>query len=153
MLFLYGARKILGTCFLVVIQQDFFEIQCISLLAYKLQPPQNVSDKFGDWLDGVGMKLRQLLLLGASALCWAICLSRKDVVFDKTSSKSFIEVLHKGTYWLRFQSQLEKKDEGKKAINEACQTLEEQFFRFLRSIDGDLALDFACNGLPFKACV
>jgi hypothetical protein len=37
----------------------------------------------------MGGKLRQQLLAGASAFCWSIWLSRKDVVLDKTSIKSF----------------------------------------------------------------
>lgn len=35
-----------------------------------------------------------------------------------------MQVLHRGTCWLRFWSQLEKKDEDNEAINEACRRLE-----------------------------
>ncbi|KAL5682227.1 hypothetical protein ACJX0J_008612, partial [Zea mays] len=35
--------------------------------------------------------LKQLLLVGASAICWAIWLSRNDVVFDKSPMKTFMQ--------------------------------------------------------------
>ncbi|KAL5668919.1 hypothetical protein ACJX0J_021140, partial [Zea mays] len=35
--------------------------------------------------------LKQLLLVGASTICWAIWLSRNDVVFDKSPMKTFMQ--------------------------------------------------------------
>jgi hypothetical protein len=46
----------------------------------------------------MGGKLRQQLLAGASAFCWAIWLSRNDVVFNKSPIKYFLQVLYRGTY-------------------------------------------------------
>jgi hypothetical protein len=64
------------------------------------------------------------LLAAASAFCWAIWLSRNDIVFDKTPNKTFLQVLYRGTHWLRFWSQLEKDDYNKELIRDACVKLE-----------------------------
>jgi hypothetical protein len=53
---------------------------------------------FGSWLKSVGTKLKCILLAGASALIWAIWVSRNEVVFKKAPQKSFIQVLFKTTY-------------------------------------------------------
>ena len=79
---------------------------------------------FGNWLRSVGTKLKRQLLVGASALCWAIWLSKNDVVFDKSPTKTYMQVLYRGTHWLRFWAQLQKCDENKEALQKACQTTE-----------------------------
>jgi hypothetical protein len=35
--------------------------------------------------------------VGASAICWAIWLSRNDVVFDKSPMKTFMQVIYRET--------------------------------------------------------
>jgi hypothetical protein len=78
---------------------------------------------FDTWLHQVGGKLKRQLLTGASVFCWAIWLSRNDVVFDKSLIKFFMQVLYRGTHWLRFWSQLESDDQDKEKITIACQKL------------------------------
>jgi hypothetical protein len=45
---------------------------------------------FGSWLNGVGLKLQNQILLGAVALCWALWLNRNDVVFNKDKSNIYL---------------------------------------------------------------
>jgi hypothetical protein len=78
---------------------------------------------FDTWLHQVGGKLKRQLFAGASTFCWAIWLSRNDVVFDKSPIKSFMQVLYKGTHWLCFWSQLKSDDQDKEKITIACQKL------------------------------
>jgi hypothetical protein len=47
---------------------------------------------------------------GASAFYWMIWLSRN------TQIKSFMQILYRATYWLRFWSQLESDDQDKEKI-------------------------------------
>jgi hypothetical protein len=79
---------------------------------------------FDPWVNQVGGKIKRQLLAGALAFCWAIWLSRNDVMFDKAPIKSFMYVLYMGTYWLRFWSQLERNDQDKEMINLTCRKLE-----------------------------
>lgn len=51
---------------------------------------------------------------------WDICLSRNDIVFDKSSMKTCMHVLHRGTPWLRFWAQLLRHEEGRDLISKAC---------------------------------
>ena len=92
--------------------------------AFDLNPPRSITYLFGNWLRGVETKLKRQLLAGASALCWAIWLSRNDVFFDKSSTKTYLQVLYRGTHWLRFWAQLIRRDEDKEAVQQACQTIE-----------------------------
>jgi hypothetical protein len=71
---------------------------------------------FSFWLNQVGGKLKRQLLAGATTFCWAIWLSRNDVVFDKSLIKSFMHVLYMGTHWLWFWSQYESDDQDKERI-------------------------------------
>ena len=57
-------------------------------------------------------------------MCWAIWLSRNDVVFDKSPTKTYLQVLYRGTHWLRFWAQLQRRDEDKDAVQKASQTIE-----------------------------
>jgi hypothetical protein len=36
---------------------------------------------FNSWLRGLNKDLKQLVLLGASAVCWAIWHNRNDIIF------------------------------------------------------------------------
>jgi hypothetical protein len=75
----------------------------------------------GKWNGGI---LKRQLLAGASVFYWTIWLSRNDVVFDKTSIKSFLYVLYRGTYWLHFWSRMKRNDQYKEMIHLACRKLE-----------------------------
>jgi hypothetical protein len=44
---------------------------------------------FGIWANSFGRTFKRQLLAGALAFYWIIWLSKNDIVFDKTSTKSF----------------------------------------------------------------
>ncbi len=66
-------------------------------ISFDLNPPQSMSHIFGNWLVGVDKRIKNLILVGASALCWVLWLSRNDMVFDKSPSKSYLQVLFRAT--------------------------------------------------------
>ena len=55
-------------------------------------------DMFGDWARYLVVKSSHLLLTAASVICWAIWLGMKDVVFNKSSPKSCLQVTFRATY-------------------------------------------------------
>ena len=57
-------------------------------------------------------------------MCWAIWLSRNDVVFDKSPTKTYLQILYRGTQWLRFWTQLQRCDEDKETVQKAYQIIE-----------------------------
>jgi len=44
------------------------------------------------------------MLVAAAALIWAIWLTRNEVIFEKARSKTFLQVLFRGTHWLRMST-------------------------------------------------
>jgi hypothetical protein len=80
-------------------------------IIFNIRPPSNVSDLFGSWLKGFSSKLRIQILVGATALYWAIWLSMNDVVFNRISTKSILQVVFRGIYWIREWMLLFKEEE------------------------------------------
>ena len=76
-----------------------------------LRPPRNVAHRFGGWSKLGQQKHNLLLLTGATALGWVIWLTRNDLVFNKCQLKTFLQVLFRVTYWLRFWAPLQWLDE------------------------------------------
>ena len=71
-----------------------------------------------------GPKHENQILVGASAFSWAIWLTRNDMVFDKSPMKTYMQVLYRGTHWLRFWSQLRWSEEDRESIITVCRRLE-----------------------------
>jgi hypothetical protein len=58
--------------------------------AFGITPPQSIQHMFRSWTNKVGGKLKRRLLAAASAFCWAIWLSRNDIILYKASIKNFL---------------------------------------------------------------
>ena len=52
-------------------------------LMFGISPPQSIDDLFNRWSKMGGNKHNSLLLTAASALGWAVWITRNEVVFDK----------------------------------------------------------------------
>jgi hypothetical protein len=73
-------------------------------ITFGIRPQHNTIHLFRTWANSFGRNFKRQLLTGALPFCWAIWLSRNDIVFDKTPTKTFLQVLFRGTHWLRFWS-------------------------------------------------
>jgi hypothetical protein len=96
----------------------------LSNLAFNISSPRSVRHLYGSWLNQFGGKLKRQVLVGASAFCWVIWLSKNDMIFDKSSIKTFMQVLYRGTHWLRFWAQIKRHDQDKVVIRVACRLME-----------------------------
>jgi hypothetical protein len=89
------------------------------------------------------LNTKNLIIIGVSVLCWAIWISRNDLVFNKVHMLTYMQVLFRGTHWLRLWAQLQKSEEAADLLRKACRHLESvamQFFayqgwRFSNSIE------------------
>ena len=69
-----------------IIQHLFFEcylakfVWRVMHITFNIQPPTSISNMLGPWLKSFPFKLRNRLLVGTTALCWAIWLNRYEVV-------------------------------------------------------------------------
>lgn len=57
-------------------------------ISFGIQPPSNIKNLFGSWFRNASIKIRNLILIGAAVLCWAIWLTMNDVVIKKSKSNS-----------------------------------------------------------------
>ena len=111
------------------LQHLFFECYMARLIwmiihaTFGLQKSNNVIHMFGTWLQGIKWKERNLILTGVSVVCWAMWLSRNDIVFDNVNPQPCLQILFRATYWIRFWALLRKEDDMN-TIPENCQVLE-----------------------------
>jgi len=84
-------------------------------------------------VPGGGSKYKTFLLTAAATLCWTIWLSRNEVVFDKCKPKTFLQVLFRGTFWLRQWASLHCLEEDQEELREICQLLEGAALQFFAS--------------------
>jgi hypothetical protein len=87
-------------------------------------------DIFGSWLLGMDLKTKNLVITGVSALCWAIWISRNNLVFDNAHMMTYLQVLFRGTHWLRLWSRLQRSEDATVLIRNACRRLETLAMQF-----------------------
>jgi len=71
-----------------------------------LMPPRSIGHMFDSWLSNQSKNIRNLIWVGVAAVCWAIWRCRNDIIFNNIKVGSILQVIFRGTYWLRFWAQL-----------------------------------------------
>jgi len=102
-------------------------------ILFGISPPSDMDDLFIRWSKLLNKKYNSLLLTAASALCWAVWITRNEVVFDKCRPKSFLQVLFRGTHWLRQWARLQRHDDLRDQLTLAAQHLESSALQFFGS--------------------
>ena len=95
----------------------------IIYFALKIEMPVNINHIIGSWASNSDLRYKKLLLTGTSALLWSIWLTRNEVAFNHKPIPSIVQVIFRGTHWLRFWRLLQKK-ETHQQILDVCQALE-----------------------------
>jgi hypothetical protein len=89
------------------IQHLFFNCPMARLMwsvisvTFGITKPANTANLFGPWLRSFSHKQRDLVIVGVAAFCWVLWLSRNDVIFQKSKSKSILQAMFRGTLWIR----------------------------------------------------
>jgi hypothetical protein len=100
----------------------------IIFYATKLSQPRSISHMFGMWLNNRHKDFKPMIWpmiwVGVSAICWDIWKRRNDIVFKKTKFNSFLQVIFRGDYWLRFWAQLQRKEQAKDTLIAMSRKLE-----------------------------
>jgi hypothetical protein len=78
---------------------------------------------FGSWIRRFTPGLRNQIIVGIAAICWVLWLNRNDAVFQNLVNNSYLQVLFRGTYWIRQWSMMSKEEEGRN-LKEGCRYLE-----------------------------
>jgi hypothetical protein len=120
------------------IQHLFFDCQLARLIwrvihiSFNLPRPTSIVHLFDGWLQGLGNKIKYVILAGASAFCWAIWLCRNDEIFNATRAFSPLQALFRGTHWIRHWALLQK-EEDRPQINSGCRVLESAMMELFAS--------------------
>ena len=120
------------------IQHLFFDCQLARIIwrivhvSFNITPPMNILHMFNGWLIGLNKKLMYKILVGASAVCWAIWLSRNDMVFNNSRAATPLQVIFRGTHWIRFWALLQKENE-RPQVTLGCRVLETTAMEFFSS--------------------
>ena len=85
-------------------------VWAIVQIASNLYPPRSVRNMFGNWLRGIDKQFSKHIA-GAAALCWALWLTRNDIVFNHKSVSSPMQVIHICSRWLRMWSILQRPED------------------------------------------
>ena len=68
---------------------------------YNIPPPTNVSNMFGNWLNGVDNKTKARIRIGVSAICWSIWNCMNNLVFNKKDIFHVLQVTHMAVHWIQ----------------------------------------------------
>src|SRR6266540_541321 len=124
-----GSRQCCFCNFSESIQHLFFDYPLAKFIwraiqvSFGISPPLGVHHMLSTWLSGVHKKFKLLILVGVSSMCWAVWLSRNDLVFDKGLVPSYMQVIFRGTHWTRFWLLLQK-EKDRSIMKMGCRMLE-----------------------------
>jgi hypothetical protein len=128
------------------IQHLFFDCTYARLVwriiqvSFNISPPLNIQHMFNGWVQGIDKKIMYKILIGACTLRWAMWLSQNDVFFDKVRVFNPMQVIFRGTHWIRHWSLLQK-EEDRPQIKWGCHV------RVLEMVTMEI---FATNGWNFS---
>jgi hypothetical protein len=71
--------------------------------AFDLPPPANITNMFGNWLNGVDKKTKDRIPIGVSAFCWSIWSCRNKIVFNSSTTFNIMQVVHMVVHWVQQQ--------------------------------------------------
>ena len=126
------------------IQHLFFDCQMARIIwrivqvSFNILPPVSIFHMFNGWLNGINKELMYKILVGASALCWTIWLSRNDMVFNHFRVVTPLQVIFQETHWIHFLALLQKEDDRPHVL---------VGFRVLETTSMEI---FASNGWSFS---
>jgi hypothetical protein len=59
-------------------------------IIFNFQPPKDTTHLFGSWLNSFARNVRNKVIVGLIAMCWALWLSRNDAIFNRTNMYKFL---------------------------------------------------------------
>jgi uncharacterized membrane protein len=60
---------------------------------FGISPPTNITNLFGNWLNGIDAKTKDKIGIDVSALVWVIWNCRNNIVFNRKHSTNFLQVI------------------------------------------------------------
>jgi hypothetical protein len=69
-------------------------------MKFSLSTLANVTNFFGNWLNGIPKKDLGQIRVGVCAIFWAIWNMRNDFVFNKQKSQPFLQIIALAIHWI-----------------------------------------------------
>ena len=61
---------------------------------YNITPPSNITNMFGNWLNGVDKQTKARIRIGVSAICWSIWNCRNNLIFNIARNFHAMQVIN-----------------------------------------------------------
>jgi hypothetical protein len=68
---------------------------------FGLRSLSNVTNMFGNWLNGVDRQSKAMIRIGVSALCWSIWRVHNDIIFNKKTNFNFLQDILMMEHWVQ----------------------------------------------------
>ena len=68
---------------------------------FNITPPTSIANMFGTWLNGVEKHTKARIRIGVAAFLWAIWNCRNDIVFNRSQTPHFLQVVLRATHWIQ----------------------------------------------------
>jgi hypothetical protein len=78
---------------------------------YNISPPSNITNMFGNWLNGVPKDVKARICIGVSSLCWSIWTCRNNIIFNNQKGTNLLQVLWLAAHWILLWSYVLPKDQ------------------------------------------
>jgi hypothetical protein len=92
-------------------------------MTFGLAPPKNITNLFGNWLNGIPRKELIQIRVGVCVVIWTMWNTRNDLIFNKRKSTSFLQVIPMVAHWIRTWSYLQQEEQRAK-MDSGCNRLE-----------------------------
>jgi hypothetical protein len=73
---------------------------------FNIPPPSNITNLFGNWLNGIDKKTNEQIRVGVCALVWTIWNCRNEVVFNRSVNPNFLQIIHRAASLIHLWSYL-----------------------------------------------
>jgi hypothetical protein len=60
---------------------------------YNIPPPANITNMFGNWLNRIDKDTKARIRMRVSAMYWAIWHCQNNIIFNKQTGFSFLQVI------------------------------------------------------------
>ena len=71
---------------------------------FNIYPPTSIPNMFGSWLNGIDKGSKARIRIGIAAILCALWNCRNEIIFNKSSSTHYLQVIHKAMYWTHLWS-------------------------------------------------
>ena len=87
---------------------------------YNIPPPTNVTNMFGNWLNGIDKKTKARIRIGVSAICWSIWKCRNDMGFNRKTNFYVLQVINMAAYWIQLWATLLSSRSEERRVGKEC---------------------------------